>query len=254
MIYRIPFLLSVFVFFISCAHNKKTEKASPKDYYEKALVYKKKGDYIRSLEQLRELRKKFFYSHYKQKALLLTGDIHFAQEKYPLAVKFYEKHLSLYPNERTDYVLYYIGLSYKKQLPSRDDQDLSKAEPAIKAFDALLNLKSASANYKEKAFAEKQEVLDKKASKELKAALFYRSQGWSQAAFFRLEYFLKKYPKSPLQPKALLEAFELAELLSKASQPFKEKLMKNYPDSEEAKTFHKNRKSSIFSKWRKKTL
>lgn len=253
MIYRVSFLLAAFVFFVSCTHSEKIKKTTAKAYYEKALSYKEKGDYIRSLAQLTELRKQFFYSPYNQKALLLTGDIHFAQEKYPQAAKVYEKHLSLYPGKQTDYVLYHIGLSYKKQLPSRDDQDLSKAGPALKAFNALLNLKSSS-DYKEKARIEKKEILDKQASKELKAILFYKSQGWSQAAFLRVEYFLKQYPDSPLQSKALVEAFELAELLNKASETFKEKLMKHYPDSEEAKNFHKNRKSSIFSRWRRKFL
>ena len=149
--------------------------------------------------------------------------------------------------------MYHLGLAYKKQLPSRDDQDLSQAEPAVKAFEALLNLKISSP-YKEKARKERQALLDKKASKDLKAALFYRSQNWNQAAFLKIEAFLKKYPKSPLQSKALLEAFRLAELLKKPSKLFKEKLIKNYPNSKEAKAFHKKRRSSAFSKWRKKIL
>ena len=254
MIYKIPFLLPFLLLFIGCTHSQKKTKSSPKDYYDKAFYYKKKKNYTSALEELKGLRKQFFYSPYNPKALLLTGDIHFEQEKYSLAVKFYEKLMKLYPHHQKDYVLYRIGLAYKKQLPSRDDQDLSLADPALKAFSALLHLKAPSA-YKDKARVEKQALLDKKANRVLKSALFYRSQGWTQSAFLKIKFFLKHYPKSSLRSQALLEAFEMAELLNESPKPFKEKLIKNYPDSIETKSFRKNKpKSSFFSKWRRKIL
>lgn len=252
MLYKLPFFLCLFFFLPNCAHNTKEEKLSPKEYFEKALYYKNKGDNLKALEYLKTLRKRFFFSSYNQKALLLTGDIHFAQKKYKLASQTYEKHLSLYPTEKKDYILYQIGLSYKKQLPSRADQDLSLSEPALKALNALLNLKESL--YKKQALIEKQEILDKKARKELKAALFYKSQKWHQASFKRIEHFIKHYPESPLKPKALLTAFQLTKILDKPSAPFKEELIKKYPDSEEAKWLYKKKKDSLFSKWKDNLL
>ena len=253
MVYKMPFLLLLSVLFTSCIHNPKKGEFSPKVYFDKALYYKEKRNYIEALEKLRELRKYFFYSSYNQKALLLTADIYFAQDKYPQAAESYEKHLNLYPKKQKDYVLYQIGLSYKNQLPHRSDHDLSQAQPALKAFNALLNLKGDSP-YKAKTQIEKQNILDKKASKELKIAVFYKKQEWNQASFNRIQYFIKNYPNSPLMPKALLEGFQLAKLLNKNPEEFKEKLIKNYPDSQEIKAIHEAVKGSTFSKWKQKLL
>ena len=247
------FFLILFLFFTSCVHKSKKEENNPKSHYDEALQKKDRGSYIDALEILTELRKKFFYSRYNQKALLLTADIYFTQYKYPLAVESYKKHLNLYPDKQKDYVLYQLGLSYKNQLPHRAEHDLSLAEPALKAFDALLNLKTSSP-YKEKAQKEKQEIEEKKASRELKAALFFKGQGWHKASLKRVQDFIKNYPKSRLLPKALLTGFQLAGLLNKNPEEFKTHLIKSYPDSEEAKSLQEKNTDSFFSQWKKKLL
>ncbi len=239
----------------SCIHSSKQGKegAGPKFYFDQAVRYKEQAHYSRALEKLKELRQRFFYSRWNQKALLLSGDIYFAQGKYPQAVQSYEKHLSLYPKKQPDYVLYQIGLSYKSQLPYRSEHDLSLAEPALKAFNKLLGLKPPSP-YKPKAQKERQSVLDKKADKELKTALFFKSQGWSAAAFKRVQYFIKNYPKSPLLPKALLAGFQLAGQLNKNPKEFKKTLLSNYPNSPEAQSISVKKQSSGFFKWTQKLL
>ena len=250
-----PLLLVLPFILTSCIHNsgKDSKEISPKFYFDKAIYYKEKANYTKALENLTELRKQFFYSRYNEKALLLTADIHFAQDKYPQAAQSYEKHLNLYPKAQKDYTLYQLGLSYRKQLPYRSDNDLSLADLALKAFDALLNLKSASP-YKRKAQIEKQKILDKKASKELKTALFFKTQGWNKASFNRIQYFIKNYPKSPLMSKALLTGFQLAHLLDKNPKEFKDNLIKNYPASQEAKSIHKDKTIFDFSQWKHKLL
>ena len=249
------FLLLLSFFFTSCIHHSKDQKkeASAKLYFDKAVQYKDNKNYIKALEKLRELRKQFFYSRYNQKALLLTADVYFAQDKYSEAAQSYEKHLNLYPEIKKAYVLYQMGLSYQKQLPHRPDHDLSLSAPALKAFNKLLNLKEFSP-YKEKAEIEKQKILNKKANKELKAILFYKTQGWNKPALKRVQYFIKSFPDSPLMPKALLEGFRLAKLLNEDSKPFKENLIENFPDSQEVQSIHTETKDSIFSKWKQRLL
>ena len=241
--------------FTGCTHNDKRQakEHAPKFYFDKAVQYKEKRNYTRVFDNLRKLRRHFFYSKYNEKALLLTADIYFAQDKYSQATQSYEKYLNLYPEKQKDYVLYQIGLSYKNQLPHRPDQDLSLATFALEAFDKLLSLKKTSP-YKEKAKKEKQEILDKKASRELKAILFYRKQGWNQASFNKVKYFIKNYPKSPLMPKALLVGFQLARLLNYNSENFKKTLFEDYPNSKEIKSLYETKNTSIFSKWKQKLL
>ena len=249
-----PFLLILFIFFTGCIHNPKIKKSdlSPKSYFELALKYKNKKNYKKALEKLDELNQRFFYSPYSRKALLLKADIFFSQDNYSKASSFYEEHLKLYPKKNTDYVLYQLGLSYKNQLPSQADKDLSHAEPALKALNKLLRLKKPSP-YKTKAKIAKQDILNKQADKELKIILFYRKQGWNRASFQRIQYFTKNYNTSPLMPKVLLEGLEVAKILNKNSKEFKTKLIKNYPRSKETKSLYKKDKNSNL-KWIKKWL
>lgn len=231
-----PAILIFSLFFAGCANSSKTEKrAGPKAYFDKALYYKERGNYPKAFENLKKLKQRFLYSSYNKKALLLTADIYFAQKKFALAVQSYKKRLSLYPEDQKSYVLYQIGMSYKSQLPDRSDHDLSPAEPALKAFERVLKLK-ADSPFKQKARAAKREILNKMADRELKTALFFKTQGWNRAGFGRVQYFIKKYPESPLMPKALLTGFQLARRFGKNPEKLKDRLIKGYPDSKEAKT------------------
>ncbi|MCY4321064.1 MAG: tetratricopeptide repeat protein [Bdellovibrionaceae bacterium] len=232
-------ILSVFIFFTGCTHNLKTkEPKTAKFYFEKASQYKEKGNNAKALEKLTKIRQEFFSSSYNGQALLMMADIYFDQKKYKQASLTYTKYIKFY-SDKKDYVLYQLGLSYKNQLPNRSEHDLSLTASALSAFNQLLALKEKSL-YKKKAIKMRQEVLDKKAERELKIALFFKKQGWSQASFKRIQYFIKHYPKSPLMPKALLKAFELAKTLNKDSNQFKARLLKEYPQSPFAKLLNKD--------------
>ena len=178
----------------------------------------------------------------------MTADIYFDQKKYKQSAQIYKKYQSRY-SEKADYVLYQLGLSYKNQLPQRAEHDLSLAKPALRAFDRLLILKDTP--YKQKALKARQEIINKRAERELKIALFFKTKNWQKASFNRIKYFIKVYPKSPLMPKALLTGFELAEKLNKDSEPFKQRLLKEYPQSSFTK---KLGKSSFLSIIKEKTL
>jgi len=229
-----PLIVFTILFFAGCQHLETTKKQTPKAYFNNAVYYKKKSNYPRALEHLKNLREKFFYSSYNQKALLLTSDIYFAQKDFPKAIKFYEQHLNLYPNNQKDYVLYQIALAYSKQLPRRAEHDLILAEPALKALKTIVSLKKST--YKDKAQKLTQTILNKKAERELKTALFFKKQGWHQASLNRIHYFTKHYPNSPLMPQALLTGLKLTKTLKQNSKSFKNQLINKYPQSKEAKT------------------
>ena len=244
-------LFLCFLFFIgACNHNSKSkELKTAQFYFEKANHYKNRGDEIKALEYLSNIRKKFFYSSYSKKALLMTADIYFDQEKYQQAVQTYKKY-KLFYSENQDYVLYQLGLSYKNQLPNRVEHDLSLTAPALSAFEQLIALKGDS-TYKKKALKARQEILDKKAERELKIALFFKTQGWDKAGLKRIQYFIKHYPNSLLMPQALLAGFELAKKLNQNPEEFKKRLLKKYPKSPEVKSLTNN---SFLILMRKKLL
>ncbi|MBC6414829.1 MAG: outer membrane protein assembly factor BamD [Bdellovibrionales bacterium] len=240
-----PFFILISSFFLfSCTHTSE-KKESPKVYFEKATKYKKNKNYQKALEYILRLRQNFFESSYNQKALLMTADIYFEQEKYPQALLSYRKYQKLYYNSDQAYVIYQIALCYRNQIPSRVTYDLTVADKSLLEITKLLTLDSP---YKEKALKLKQEILNKKAEKELETISFFKKLGWYQAGFKRVKDFLSLYSKSSLKPKALLIAVRLAEEIKEDSTPFRTELLKEYPRSKFAKKL-KNRSFFDRIKW-----
>ena len=222
--------------------------SGPPDFYLKqARKHKENKNYALALSSLTKLKERFFYGKWSPEALLLKADIYFQQAKYSSAIRHYKSYFRAYPLLKRDYALYQIGMSYKNQLPRRSVHDLKFAEPAIQAFDKLLRLKPSSA-YKEKAFEAKKQIEGQLAEKDLRAILFYKKLAWDGPGLSRLKRFIKKYPESPLMPKALLAGLRMAERSKADPKNFKQALRDRYPDSPE---FEKSKKrESFFSNWR----
>ena len=185
-----------------------------------------------ALEQLSKLRQEFFNSSYNQKALLMTADIYFNEKKYLQALKSYQKYQKLYPESKTDYILYQTALAYNNQLPKRAEQDLSFADLALTTLKPLIAKPSP---FQEKALKLEKELLNKKAEKDLKRVLFHKNQKQYSTGFKRVKDLLKNYPESSSESKALLTAFQLAEKLNEDSKVFKQKLLEKHPQSLEAR-------------------
>lgn len=236
-----------FCFLSSCQHTA-SKKKTAEYYFNRAENYKKKKNYPEALKNLFSIRKNFFDSPYNQKALLMTADIYFEQEKYPQALSAYKKYQNFYSFADQAYVLYQMSLAYKNQLPGRSDHDLTLADQALLKIDKLLSLNSP---YQEKALKMKQEILNKKMEKELKTILFFEKLGWNQAGLKRAKRLLALYPNNPLKPQLLLASVRLAEKTNKNPVPFKTELLEKYPESPSAKSLQN---SSFFTQIKQKLL
>lgn len=220
-----------------CKHfSSDSKKQPPKYYFDKAERYKEKQNYPEALSHLFSIRKNFFDSPYSQKALLMTADIHFEQEKYPQAITGYKKYQKLYGAADQAYVLYQMSLAYKNQLPKKADYDLSPANEALLKVTELLKLKSS---YQEKALKIKQEILNKKLEKEVKTVLFFEKLGWNEAGLKRAKRILLLHPKSYLKPKILLASVRLAEKSQQDPSAFEKELLEKYPESAYTKSLQK---------------
>ena len=124
---------------LSCSTASKKESQPAEYYFNRALKYKKSGSVDLALENLSQIRRNFFDSPYNQKALLLTGDIYFDNDKPKLALQSYKKYQRFYPDSQKEYVLYQMALCYKEQLPSWAENDLSPADSALSILQDLLN-------------------------------------------------------------------------------------------------------------------
>ena len=236
---NMKFLFVLLPFFLlpSCKHFSSDSKKQPASYYfERAKRYKEKQNYSEALNQLFSIRKSFFDSPYNQKALLMTADIHFEQEKYPQAITGYKKYQKLYGVADQDYVLYQMSLAYKNQLPKKADYDLSLANKALLKLAGLLKLNSS---YQEKALKIKQEILNKQLEKEVKTVLFFEKLGWNEAGLKRAKRLLSLHPNSHLKPKILLASVRLAEKSQQNPSAFKKELLEKYPKSAYTKSLQK---------------
>ena len=212
---------------LSCSLKEK-KPTSPMGFYEKAIKYKEQGNHPKALETLTQLRQQFPYSSYSTKARLLLGDIYFDQKKYSLAADVYKRFSLLHPKIKTTYILNQLGLCYLHQLPSTPDRDISKADPALKYFQKLLDFPEENP-YKAGAKKYKVDLLNLKAKKEFIISAFYIKRGWEEAAFNRLNHIISLYPESSVISKALLSAYTLAKKLNKDPEIYKNQLKKRFP-------------------------
>ena len=234
MLFIMPFFLIALFFLsvVSCSHTKKKEPVTAKAVYEKALKEKESKQYISALETLRNLRKRFIYSGYSAKAHLLMGDVYFEMRDYGPAESEYQRFLKIYPDGKRDYALYQLGLTYLKRLPATADRDISHADKALKYFNDLKSLKDPGP-YKKQAEKHIRFLQNFKAEKEFKIASFYKKRGRRQAVLRRLKNILRLYPESPLISKALFLAWRVSE--GEGALRFKNRLLKDFPDSPSAK-------------------
>ena len=226
----------IFIFILSFSYCKQTEKekvSSTKTYYDQAVAQKKSKNYESALAKLDQLDKTKSYSKYNSLSKLLRADIYYAQRKYPEALAIYKEIQILFPTFQRNKILFKLGLCHLKKVPSRADTDLSEADKALAYFKKVTQ-SSGKNSYSKKAQENIYFLINLKAEKELKTALFYQKRKQNKVAFSRLQRLLKEYPKSSSAAKALLESYVLAKKLKKSSKTFKRRLLKEFPKSKEA--------------------
>ncbi len=231
-----PIVLIFLCFFcmFGCVNAEKTQaRFTAKKYYEISLQYKKEGKLSKALKTLEELKKHFSYDSYSLSASLLIADIHFERRDYVLAAGLYTQFQKIYPKTKSQYVHYQLGRSYFYQLPKSADKDLSVGELALQNFQPLLR---KSSPYKKEAKKYVKKIQTLKSKKDFLAALFYSKKKWNPSAWKRLQILIKEYPESPFVPEALLLSYKLAKKMNKNPSSFKNRLLKEFPKSEQAKS------------------
>ena len=220
----------------SCQQLRKyssNQVSSAQNYYNQALSYQKQKKHHKALRALEALKKDFPYSSYNSIASLLLADLHFQDKEYKKAEGAYRGFQKIYPYEKYLYVHYQLGRCSFYQLPRSADRDLSKAEVALEFFNKVAKAKSPY-QLGAKSYIEK--ILHLKAEKLYKAASFYFKKDWKESSLDKFQNLIKNYPTSPLVPKALLKSYQLAQKLNRPTAAFKTQLLKQFPESKEAKS------------------
>jgi outer membrane protein assembly factor BamD len=215
---------------------KKIE-GDPEVLYKEGLFRFNKREYPEALKKFEELKSSFPDSPpYTIWAELKVSDCHFLQKQYVEAIAAYEEFKKIHPShEEIPYVQYQIGMSYFNQMLT-PDRDQTPTKKALSSFEYLI------ANYPPSLFTEKAKekvgVCKKRlADNEFYIGNFYYNHGRFQAAAWRFEGLLEKFPKEPDEDKTLYflgKSYLELEQLGKAGVAFR-KLVTEYPKSHYSK-------------------
>jgi len=160
-------------------------KAGPEALYKDAKRLFDKKSYQVAQEKIRKIREKFPYSYYANPAELLNADILFQQSNYLEAATAYHVFRELHPKDKNlDYVIFKIGESYHKMMPSTPDKDISITKRAIRSYEELL-AKFPNAIYKKSALKHLKEARGMILNHEKGIADFYFKTKNYEAARYR---------------------------------------------------------------------
>jgi outer membrane protein assembly factor BamD len=190
----IPVLL---VCLVGCSTKPPQGKTQAESLYLEAQQLVSRKKYIAATEKLNEIKVQHPYSFYATPAELMQADVYFLQENFLEAAAAYTQFRDLHPkDEKIDYVIYRIGLSYYKQLPSTHDRDLSSGVTAITYFKEIVE-KYPNSTYVSDSKVMITDVEKKLLEKELYIADFYYRTKLFEAASLR---YRGLYTQSSLEP------------------------------------------------------
>jgi outer membrane protein assembly factor BamD len=197
--------------------EKEYRPVSAFDYSEKA-----KRDYDAAMDdfdaknwesarqKLAEVKRNYGYSRYARLAELRLADADYEQDKFAEATAGYKAFVHDYPNDpEIPYARYkvtmtqYDAVSASFLLPPLEERDLAYVNDAHASIRAFLNDYPNSENAPQLAYMQSV-VTGLLARHELYVARFYLSRDKFPAAVARIQYSLRSYPDSGLEPEGLV--------------------------------------------------
>ena len=126
---------------VSCSTQRPEGKTEAEVLMKEATILMGKGSYLLATEKLNKIRSQYPYSYYATHAELLQADILFKQESYVEAASAYVLFRDFHPKHKEmAHVIWMIGESYYKQLPSTFDRDLAPGVEAVQYYRELIAL------------------------------------------------------------------------------------------------------------------
>jgi outer membrane protein assembly factor BamD len=190
-------------------------------------------------QMMNEVRRKYGYSRYARLAELRLADANYQQDKFAEATAGYKAFIHDYPNDpEIPYARYqvtltqYNAVSQSFLLPPLEERDLASVNDAHASIRAFLSDYPNSEHYAELSYMQAV-VTGLLARHELYVARFYLDRSNFNAAIARVQYALKSFKDSGLEPEGLLL---LAEVYLKQKERGKahevlQTVLSQYPDS-----------------------
>ncbi len=183
----------------SCSTSVKEGETKAETLYNEAVQNTKEQRYLLAIEKLNRIKSKYPYSYYATPAELLQCDILFEQENYVESAAAYALFRELHPRHKNeDYVLWRIGESYFRQLPSTIDRDLTAIKDASKYLE-LLKIKYPRSQYVSKSTTRIKDMKDMVERHEKYVADFYYKTGVYESARSRYLYIINRFKNTELK-------------------------------------------------------
>ena len=257
------FRFIVLVFVLGCSTNEKTQTtnnfSSDIALYKNAMNHLKKKEFDEAVETFTELEIQHPYSKWATKGQLMAGFAHYKANEYEEAILTLSKFIELNPTHKSiPYAMYLKAYSYYERMPDVNlDQKLS--DRAVEEFSELIN-KYPNSKYAKKSISHLTSLKNHLASREVKIAKFYQSQGYFLASIKRYKSVLREYKKSTHIPESIFRLIEcyISLGLVKQSFYFYKILEYNFPKTEWAEESEKlikdNKINLNLKKFKKKQL
>ena len=257
------FRLIVLVFVLGCSTSEKTQTtnnfSSDIELYKNAMNHLKKKEFDQAVETFTELEIQHPYSKWATKGQLMAGFAHYKANEYEEAILTLSKFIELNPTHKSiPYAMYLKAYSYYERMPDVNlDQKLS--DRAVEEFSELIN-KYPNSKYAKKSMSHLRSLKNHLASREVKIAKFYQSQGYFLASIKRYKSVLREYKKSTHIPESIFRLIEcyISLGLVKQSFYFYKILEYNFPKTEWAEESEKlikdNKINLNLKKFKKKQL
>ena len=257
------FRFIVLIFVLGCSNNEKTQTtnnfSSDIELYKSAMNHLKKKEFDQAVETFTELEIQHPYSKWATKGQLMAGFAHYKANEYEEAILTLSKFIELNPTHKSiPYAMYLKAYSYYERMPDVNlDQKLS--DRAVKEFSELIN-KYPNSKYAKKSMSHLRSLKNHLASREVKIAKFYQSQGYFLASIKRYKSVLREYKKSTHIPESIFRLIEcyISLGLVKQSFYFYKILEYNFPKTEWAEESEKlikdNKINLNLKKFKKKQL
>ena len=238
------FRLIVLVFVLGCSTSEKTQTtnnfSSDIELYKNAMNHLKKKEFDQAVETFTELEIQHPYSKWATKGQLMAGFAHYKANEYEEAILTLSKFIELNPTHKSiPYAMYLKAYSYYERMPDVNlDQKLS--DRAVEEFSELIN-KYPNSKYAKKSISHLKSLKNHLASREVKIAKFYQSQGYFLASIKRYKSVLREYKKSTHIPESIFRLIEcyISLGLVKQSFYFYKILEYNFPKTEWAEESEK---------------
>ena len=253
----------VLIFVLGCSTNEETQTinnfSSDIELFKNAMNHLKKKEFDKAVETFTELEIQHPYSKWATKGQLMAGFAHYKANEYEEAILTLSKFIELNPTHKSiPYAMYLKAYSYFERMPHVNlDQKLSNR--AVEEFSELIN-KYPDSKYAKKSISHLKSLKNHLASREVKIAKFYQSQGYFLASIKRYKSVLREYKKSTHIPESIFRLIEcyISLGLVKQSFYFYKILEYNFPKTEWAEESEKlikdNKINLNLKKFKKKQL